>query len=277
MAVVTRWLREGAGIWLMLLALLPVVAGCLGRTAKQDELTSELRDDVYEEILLHFNNRQYERVREIIRMANEHGARDKRLHFLSGIMAWQERDFEAAKEAFREAIEIDPGYAEAFNNLGSIYLAEKDYPQAIASFKAALGNPLYLTPELALNNLGRASELMGNLYQAETWYRRAIDAKPGFPLAYINLGRLCSDAGRYEDALEAFNKAAVLAPERVDAWLQRGRAAHALGQYGLARSSWERVIAISPAGEPAAEARRCLDTLPEPPAPGAGVPASPDR
>lgn len=256
-----RW----SGVWLLVLYL--VVAGCLGRAARQDELTRELRDDVYEEILLYFNNHQYERVREIIQTANEHGARDKRLYFLTGVMAWQEGDLAAAKEAFREAIEIDPGFAEAYNNLGSIYLAEKDYPEAVTAFKAALGNPLYLTPELALNNLGRTSELMGNLYQAEVYYRRAIDAKPGFPLAYLNLGRLCLNAGRYEDALEVFDQLVALAPGRIDAWMLRGRAAYALGRYDLARSSWERVIAINPAGELADDARRQLENMSQKPAP----------
>jgi len=43
-----------------------------------------------------------------------------------------------AKKNYEQAIKLDPKYAEAINNLGTIYYSQKSYRRAISSYKRAL-------------------------------------------------------------------------------------------------------------------------------------------
>lgn len=54
---------------------------------------------------------------------------------------------EEAKRCYREALRADPGYADALNNLGVIYLQERAYGEARASFEKAIRlKPGYVEP-----------------------------------------------------------------------------------------------------------------------------------
>ena len=58
--------------------------------------------------------------------------------------ATRERDFERAEEEWKKVVGLDPGSAQAFNNLGLIYYLEHKYPEA----RGALGKALKLDPSL---------------------------------------------------------------------------------------------------------------------------------
>jgi len=61
-----------------------------------------------------------------------------------------------ALKAFQDTLEINPKYALAYNNLGTIVFQMGNYDQAIVLFKEALNiNPDYLD---ARNNLKSASQ-----------------------------------------------------------------------------------------------------------------------
>lgn len=63
------------------------------------------------------------------------GAND---YFQQGMSFYQKGDFPSAEIAFRKAIEIDPKFAEAYANLGSILANQKKLADAIPAFKEAI-------------------------------------------------------------------------------------------------------------------------------------------
>jgi tetratricopeptide (TPR) repeat protein len=69
----------------------------------------------------------------------------------------------------------------------------------------------------ALVNLGRLLHESGDARGAEEHYRRALAARPGDATAAFNLGVALEDLGRLEKALEAYEKAATLEPDNADA------------------------------------------------------------
>lgn len=249
---------------LRIVALLVWLVISLGCAAGQveDQTAPTLPDDVYEEILTYYHNHQYDLVKQYISRSQESGVRDKRLYFLSGILAWQSQNYPQAKEAFLQAIDLDPKYSDAYNNLGILYMQDKDYAKAEASFRQALKNPLYLTPEKALVNLGKVMEAQDKPQAAEQYYRQAIKYKPAFFQAYYNLGMLFYHGGKFNQATKVLAHATTLAPRWPRVWLQYGMSLKKMNENEKSRAAFKKVLALSPNSEMARQAELELRGLP---------------
>jgi len=98
-----------------------------------------------------------------------------------------ERNAEAVQE-FKTAIDLDPNFGPALNELGYAHAETGDYEKAEAAFKRYIAaNPGDANP---VDSLAELYLLMGHLDQAESKYREALDLKADFTgscrgLAYI--------------------------------------------------------------------------------------------
>ncbi|MCP4666053.1 MAG: tetratricopeptide repeat protein, partial [Deltaproteobacteria bacterium] len=61
-------------------------------------------------------------------------------------------EYDRSLAHFMKTLELRPSFPEAWNNLGTLYLIQQQWDQAIASFKKALGFVTYKTPQFAYNN-----------------------------------------------------------------------------------------------------------------------------
>lgn len=94
-------------------------------------------------------------------------------------------DLEAAKRDFLAALDIDPEFERAWQNIGLIYAREKDYPRALRAMTFAI--PEYV----ALNDIGYIAMLDGNYQIAQTYFDKAIMASPRhYQTAQDNLAEL---------------------------------------------------------------------------------------
>lgn len=141
---------------------------------------------------------------------------------------------DVALEELGEAVKLDPTNARAFNLFGLVYALLGDRPNAERSFQraltlapqdsdvhhnwgwylcmngrqrdalrefdAALRNPLYRTPEVALVNAGRCSASIGDIKGAEAYFRRALAAVPGEPNAHYGLAMLAYKRSELSEA-----------------------------------------------------------------------------
>ena len=104
-----------------------------------------------------------------------------------------------AEENFRRALELAPQDSEIRQNCGWYLCTNGRARESIPEFEAAVRNPLYRTPEIALINAGKCSAAVGEVAQAETYFRRALQASPGNAIAAYNLALVAYKAARYDE------------------------------------------------------------------------------
>src|ERR1051326_8443337 len=93
-----------------------------------------------------------------------------------------------AVSAYREALVLDESDVWAMNNLGMLYIEQKDPQSALGP----LARAVQLKPESPIfqNNLGMALELTGHVTEARRAYDDAIKADSGYTKAQANARRL---------------------------------------------------------------------------------------
>ena len=127
-----------------------------------------------------------------------------------------------AKNAFQRVIELNPSYADGYNNLGIIFREQGKLDSALKAYSKALS----LNPEFAdaYYNKGIVLASQGKLDGAIDAYNKALSINPEYVEAYINIGIALADQGKSEEAMEAYNKALSLNPKSSEASYNMGLA-----------------------------------------------------
>jgi tetratricopeptide (TPR) repeat protein len=94
-----------------------------------------------------------------------------------GIAYHQTIDLQAADKCYRKSMEVDPLYAEARNNLGTVFYAQEKHGRAIDEYEKALE----ISPYSASihSNLGTAHFARKDYMKASEHYARAVEIDPG--------------------------------------------------------------------------------------------------
>ncbi|WP_158508730.1 tetratricopeptide repeat protein [Thermosulfidibacter takaii] len=93
-------------------------------------------------------------------------------------------EYKEAEKAFKKAVELDPDYSTAWNNLSACYIAQKKYKKAIEAAKKALSNHFYLYPEKAYVNIAEAYFGMGDPQKALEYLDKALRYNVYYAPAY---------------------------------------------------------------------------------------------
>ncbi|HET8922538.1 MAG TPA: tetratricopeptide repeat protein [Candidatus Acidoferrum sp.] len=119
------------------------------------------------------------------------------LHNLRGMIYRRIHKTPDAITEFQKAVELDPSYDEAWNNLGNAH-QRKEPERAIQEYQKAVA----LKPQLALyhRNLGHLWELRGNVAGAEAEYKAAIQVQPSEIASYLDLSNLYQSLKRPGEA-----------------------------------------------------------------------------
>ena len=117
-----------------------------------------------------------------------------------------------AIDFFARATAIDPGYSEAYNNLGFSYERLGRFNEAIPFYKKAVSNLLYTTPDKAYIGMGNAYYRLGKFEDAINSYKEAAKRNPNLSLTYLRIALCYNAMGRYGDASSAMSYALTLDP-----------------------------------------------------------------
>jgi tetratricopeptide (TPR) repeat protein len=117
----------------------------------------------------------------------------------------------------------------------------------------------YPTSAVLQNNLAVLLELAGDMAGAEGALRAALAEDPSLPQVSKNLADILYRNGRYDEAREAYERAAKLSPDLGDdLYFKLGNIAYKRRDHGAARAGWSRATTLNPGHE---LARANLDML----------------
>jgi tetratricopeptide (TPR) repeat protein len=149
-----------------------------------------------------------------------------------------------AIEDLRQAIKINPYFAESYNDLGNVYNKLGRLPEAMDAYQQAIKIKPYLAE--AHNNLGTVYSGLGRLQEAIDAYQQAINIKPDFVRAHYNRGVAYCDLGRWQEAIDDFGQVIRIEPDDVEAYNNRGAAYRNWGRSAEAIEDFRKAIKIKP-------------------------------
>ncbi len=123
-----------------------------------------------------------------------------------GTLYFQNDDFVNSELVYQQALKRFPKSARLWSNLGFLRWMADDTEQAMHCYQTAIDyDPTY---NIALNNLGVIHlDMLGQVDAAMQLFERAIGADPNYALAYYNMGRAHSFLGQRLEAATAFQTA----------------------------------------------------------------------
>ncbi|MCC3584924.1 tetratricopeptide repeat protein [Microcoleus sp. PH2017_30_WIL_O_A] len=127
---------------------------------------------------------------------------------------------------------------------GNKFLEEGNLEEAITAFRSAIElNPHY---SWSHHNLGEALAKLGKLEEAIIAFRRAIELNPDFSWSYHHLGDVLERQQQWGEAVVAFGKAIELNPDHFGSYCGLGQNLVKLGRLDEAISAYRRASELEP-------------------------------
>ncbi len=197
---------------------------------------------------------------------------------LSGLIAFQRKQFDDAAEFIRHALDASPENVVYQANLVAVLLARnqageaelicrrilKQQPKHVAALKhlgtalrkqnrltealSALQQCAQLTPDdfELLCNLGAVHSDLGRVDDALSAFQRASSLKVDQPEIHLNLGAVFRKLGRFQESLTSLNRSIELAPNRPEAFVNRGNLFLELHQPDQSLQDYQRALELNP-------------------------------
>jgi len=145
--------------------------------------------------------------------------------FLAAVQAEESGEKPRAIELYHQILDLDPNYAPASINLGTLHFHLRQY------------------------------------VKAEEFYRRATVADPTYVLAYFDLGNVLDELERMDEAIAAYRQAVTIAPGYADAHYNLALAYERKGQHRSALRHWQCYVRLDNRGPWADHARSQIRKL----------------
>jgi tetratricopeptide (TPR) repeat protein len=152
---------------------------------------------------------------------------------------------EKAIEQFQKAIKLDESNAEAHGDLCYVYVLTRKHDEAIIEGKKAIdigpnSADTYSSYAMALRYLGRPEDSVA-------MYQKALRLNPLPPsYYYVHLGFAYFQLSRYDEAINAYEKAIVVSPNNIFAYIGLAIAYSSIEHMDKARTVAQEVLRINP-------------------------------
>jgi len=203
--------------------------------------------------------------------------------FNAGVAAQDAKQYDQAIDAFAKASEIGPDQMAVWAHLADAYMARgstktgADHDADMQKSIEAYGKALAIKPDDASlhNNYGRALSASNRMPEALAEMQKAAQLDPANASRYFfNLGALLTNAGKGEEASQAFKKAIDSAPEdpkNAESYYQYGISLMSKAQVSPTDGkvvpapgtieAFQKYLALAPTGPHAEDAKGMLTTL----------------
>ena len=122
---------------------------------------------------------------------------------------YDDMNFESAAAKAQRAIDLDPTFLKAYDNLGLIFEALGKLDEAIKAYQGAitLDQQQNVRSPWPFLNLGALLLKVGRLNEAEFALRGSLDCNPRFPQAHFRLGLLLEKENKTSEAIRELEQA----------------------------------------------------------------------
>jgi tetratricopeptide (TPR) repeat protein len=152
--------------------------------------------------------------------------------------------YDVALKINQGLVHREPANAAALNDLGATLCKVGEYLEGERRFRQALSlNPNYAE---ASCNLGNVLRWIGSMQESEIYLRRALKLKPNYREARTSLGLTLAHVGRLRDARARFDKVLKTAPRETEALFGLGLIAKLEGRFSEAEALFKRVLEYRP-------------------------------
>jgi tetratricopeptide (TPR) repeat protein len=189
---------------------------------------------------------------------------DARIMLGWSVVALKRGEHQVAQGRLARALELLGGKPAPALWYWAATLASAGLNDGAGALRAArAGVNAFPTSAVLQNNLAVLLEQTGDMASAETALRAALAEDPSVPQISKNLADILYRNGRYDEAREAYERAAKLAPDLGDdLYFKLGNIAYKRRDKSLARESWSRAATLNPGHELARANLEMLDMAP---------------
>ncbi|HEV2493407.1 MAG TPA: tetratricopeptide repeat protein [Terriglobia bacterium] len=164
-------------------------------------------------------------------------------------------DFPSAIRHAQKALELDPSFTKAYDNLGLCYEAVGKYEEAIRAYGRAVrlnqkDRPCSPWPSL---DLGALLVKLDRLGEAEESLTQSLKCDPRLPRAHYEMGRLLEKRQQDDQAVLELQQAASLDPSYAEPYYVLGRIYQREGDTRKAAEAWatfQKLERAEPRGRP---------------------------
>ena len=165
-------------------------------------------------------------------------------------------EMDLAGKHYHKAYEADPTNGDVNNNYGTYLCKTGKEDKAIEHFLAALDDPFYSSPSVALTNAGSCALGKGDLVAADDYLRRALKIEPEFPDALMAMVRLNYEQQNFLKSRAFMQRYEAIASHDATSLLLAYKIEKASGDTKAASKYKRTLEAMFPKSDQAAEARR---------------------
>lgn len=195
--------------WLALTCALILVGCAAGLSREQAQNAAQSNAQLG---LNYLQRGDLQRARQVLDKALEQDDSNALVHAAYAQLQDAIGETERARTHFEQAIRLAPDEAAHRNAYGAFLCSTGDIEAAELEFREAADDPFYETPEFALDNAGLCMLEAERLDQAELYLRRALQANPRFPDAFLHMAELLHRRARLTVADAYFQRFEALSP-----------------------------------------------------------------
>jgi len=187
--------------------------------------------------------------------------RNRDAHYALGDVHFKRENYVEAIEFFKKTLSIDPKFSEAHNYMGTVYEVQGKLKAAIGEYHKALENEEYATPQFPHWNLGSLYLKQERYDDALREFKDVLRFDPQSIVAHNGLGKVYHQKGKLKEAIASYQEALKRAPTYLDAHYNLAFSYLKKGSKALAAKSFKKVISLSPQSQSAKDAEKFLDAL----------------
>ncbi len=193
--------------------------------------------------------------REKIEKALLQNPRDPSVQISAGLVYERLQDAVRADKHYAAALKLEPNDPDIQNNYAVFQCRAGHAAQGQKLFEQAAKNPAYATPEVAFANAGVCARTAGDLPRAEAFFRKALQLRPDFPDALLQLADVTYTHGGGLGARGLLERYFRVSPPTPDALLLGVRIERSLGDNEAATRYQSQLQRDFPDSEQARELR----------------------